>query len=233
MHGRADLRHFAEQLHVRRRLVEVIVAHQAAVGFAAELAVLFLVHLLEHRTLVPGGPLELLQRLVQLALGDAHHADLQLLVGLGVVHQVVQAAPCAFQLLEVRVVQDQVDLRGQLGVDRGDDRLDGGDRVVGNQVGARQRLFGQGAYRGFHRLAGALGLGFEFLQQQGREFAGLLAGGFGLQRFVAHRFGHGSGPPQACGSGSVGFGALTSACSNAGSLIAFKIISSAPVLPSM
>ncbi|KEF90304.1 hypothetical protein RLJV_23940 [Pseudomonas aeruginosa] len=45
-------------------------------------------------------------------LGDVQHADLQLLVGLGVVDQVVQAAPGAFQLLEVGVVHDQVDLRG-------------------------------------------------------------------------------------------------------------------------
>jgi hypothetical protein len=39
--------------------------------------------------------------LPEVGLGDVHHADLQLLVGLGVVDQVVQAAPGTFELLEV------------------------------------------------------------------------------------------------------------------------------------
>ena len=55
-----DLRHLPEQLDVRRRVVEVVVADQAAEGLAAELAVLLLVELLEDRALVPGGALELL-----------------------------------------------------------------------------------------------------------------------------------------------------------------------------
>ena len=95
--GRGDLGHLAQQLHVRRAVVEVVVADQAAEGLAAELAVLLLVELLEDRALVPGGALELLQGLVQLLLGDVHHPDLEHLVGLGVVDQVVQAAPGALR----------------------------------------------------------------------------------------------------------------------------------------
>ena len=58
--GRGDLGDLPEQLHVRRAVVELIVAHQAAEGLAAELAVLLFVELLEDRALVPGGALELL-----------------------------------------------------------------------------------------------------------------------------------------------------------------------------
>ena len=85
-----------------RAVIEVVVADEAAVRLAAELAVLFLVELLEERALIPGRTLELLQRLVQILLGDVHDPDLQHRVGLGVVDQVVQAAPRAFELLEVR-----------------------------------------------------------------------------------------------------------------------------------
>ena len=105
-----DLGHLAQQFHVGRALVEVVVAHDGAEGFAAELAVLFLVDLLEQRALVPGRALEALEGFAQFLLGDVHHPDLQVLVRLGVVHHVVQAAPGAFEFLEVGVVQDQVDL---------------------------------------------------------------------------------------------------------------------------
>ena len=112
-----DLRHLAEQLDVGRRLVEVVVADQAAERLAAELAVLRLVDLLEERALIPRRALVALQRLAEILLADVHEADLQHLVGLGVVDEIVQAAPRAFELLEVLVVQDQVDLLGELLVD--------------------------------------------------------------------------------------------------------------------
>ena len=60
------------------------VADQAAVGLAAELAVLFLVDLLEDGALIPGGPFIFLDRLAQLFLRDVEDANLQHLVGLGV-----------------------------------------------------------------------------------------------------------------------------------------------------
>jgi hypothetical protein len=99
-----------QQFDVGRAVVEVVVADQAAEGLAAELAELFFVDLLEQRALVPGRALVALERLAQVLLGDVHHPDLEHLVGLGVVDQVVQAAPGAFELLEVLVVQDLVDL---------------------------------------------------------------------------------------------------------------------------
>ncbi|MGF6359190.1 hypothetical protein ABH907_000854 [Pseudomonas frederiksbergensis] len=73
-------------------------------------------------------------------------------------------------------MDDLVDLGGELGVDGGDDRLDRLDGVVGHQVGLRQGLFGQGAHGGLDGFAGAFGLGFEFLQQQGGELAGFFGG---------------------------------------------------------
>ena len=114
MRRRGNLGDFAQQFHVRRAVVEVVVADQAAVGRAAELAVFLLVDLLEDRALVPGRALELLERLVQVLLRDVHHADLQRLVGLGVVDQVVQPPPGPFEPLEIFVMEDLVDLLGEL-----------------------------------------------------------------------------------------------------------------------
>ena len=64
----AILRHLAQQLDVGRRLVEVVVADQAAERLAAELAVLLFVQLLEERALVPGRALVALQRLAEILL---------------------------------------------------------------------------------------------------------------------------------------------------------------------
>ena len=62
---RRDLHDFLEHAHVGRTVIEVIVADQAAIGLAAELAVFVLVNLLENRALVPGDAFEFLERLVQ------------------------------------------------------------------------------------------------------------------------------------------------------------------------
>ncbi|MPM79528.1 hypothetical protein SDC9_126566 [bioreactor metagenome] len=51
-----------------------------------------------------------LQRAAQFLLVDVEDLDLQHLVGFGVVHHIVQAAPRAFQALEVFVVNDQIHL---------------------------------------------------------------------------------------------------------------------------
>jgi hypothetical protein len=133
----------------------------------------FLVHLLEDRALVPGRTLELLERLAQVVLRDVHHADLEHLVGFGVVHQVVQAAPGAFDLLELLGVHDQVDLLRELLVERGDQALDRAQHVAGDQVGAGERLLGQRAHSDFDRFLGLVGLRLEFLLQQRAEVAHL------------------------------------------------------------
>ena len=110
MGRRADARHLAQQLNVLRAVVEVVVAYDAAKRLATELAVLLLVDFFEDRALVPAHALVALQGAAQLLLGDAHKADLQHLVGFGVVHQIAQPAPGALQLLELLVVNDLVHL---------------------------------------------------------------------------------------------------------------------------
>ena len=67
-----DSAHAAQQFHVLRAMVEVVVADETAVGLAAELAVLFFVDLLEDRTLVPRGALVALEGAAQLALREIH-----------------------------------------------------------------------------------------------------------------------------------------------------------------
>ena len=74
----------------------------------------------------------------QIVLRDVHEADLQHLVGFGVVDEVMQPAPRAFELLKIRVVQDQIDLLGQLAIDLGDDRLDRLDDILADKLGLRR-----------------------------------------------------------------------------------------------
>ena len=127
--GGRDLRHLTQQFDVGRRVIEIVVADQAAEGLAAELSVFGLVDLLEQRALIPGGALVPLERLPELDLADVHETDLEHFVRFGVVDEMVQAAPGAFELLEVLVVQDQIDLLRELLVELGDDRLDRLDDV--------------------------------------------------------------------------------------------------------
>ena len=64
----AILPRVAQQLHVGRQMAEVVVADQAAVGLAAELAEFLLVDLLEQRALVPARAGIELQVAVELVL---------------------------------------------------------------------------------------------------------------------------------------------------------------------
>jgi hypothetical protein len=164
-----DLGHLAQQLHVGRRVVEVEVTDERAEGLTAELAVLLLVDLLEQRRLVPGRALVALEGLGQLLLGDRHHADLQGLVGLGVVDHVAQAAPRGLELLEVLAVQHEVDLLRELAVDRGNHGFDRLNGVAVDQHGARHGLLGQGLHGGLDRRACLVGLGLELLVEKLRE----------------------------------------------------------------
>ncbi|MNE42106.1 hypothetical protein D3C80_1362120 [compost metagenome] len=189
--GSADFRHLTQQLYVLWAVVEVVIAHQATEGFAAELAVLFLVHFLEDGALVPAHTFMALQRAAQLLLGNDHKADFQHFIGFGVVDQIVQAMPGAFQLLEFGVVDNLVNLLRQFFVDFGDQRLNGAIGVRGDRNGVFQRLLRQGFYRIFYRFLGLIGLGTKLFVQQraefiaGESFAGLQR--FLLLRRVAHR----------------------------------------------
>ena len=84
-----DLAEVAQQPDVDGRLIEMIVADQAAVRLAAELAELGFVELLEQRALVPLRVRIEAQVAVELVLGDVHDPDLQGRVGLGVVDEIV------------------------------------------------------------------------------------------------------------------------------------------------
>ena len=167
------LAQLAKQLDIRRAVIEIIVADHAAEGFAAELAELLLVDLLEDRALVPGRPLVALQGLAEVELGDVHDTDLQHLVGLGVVDEIVQAAPGTFQLLEVIVMQDRIDLLRQPLVELGDHRLDRHDDVAADQVRLRQRLLRQRQHGLLDGRLGVVGLRLELLVQQGGKFVAL------------------------------------------------------------
>ena len=143
--GRArDLAEVAQQLHVGRQVAEVVVADQAAVGLAAELAELVLVDLLEQRALVPARARIEPQVAVELVLRDVHDPDLEHRVGLGVEDEIVQPAPGALDLLEFRRVQDLVHLRGELLVDPRDHLLDRVEDVVLDERRVRERLLDEG-----------------------------------------------------------------------------------------
>src|SRR3546814_3784798 len=83
------------------------------------------------------------------------------------------ATPGAFQLLELLVMQNQVDLFRKLVVYLGNDRLDGLISVGRHGYRMLQRLLGQcfdGMFYGFYCL---IRLRLEFLLQQGRQTIGL------------------------------------------------------------
>ncbi len=126
--GGGDLRNSLQQLHVFRTLAELVVADDGGKWSAAEDAEFLFVDLLEECALVELGCA--LQVLEQLALGDVEHLDLQHVAGFGLVKQIFQSAPCAFELLEGGIVQDFIELQRDEVVDLRDAGLDGGFRVA-------------------------------------------------------------------------------------------------------
>ena len=134
----------------------------------------------------------------QLLLRHVEHADLQHLVGLGVVDEIVQTAPRALELLEIGVVHDEVHLLGELLVELRDDRLDRPVGIRRDHLRVDERLRGERAHRLLDGLARLVGLRLELLVQQSREFVdfdglrnrcflGLGVGGHGFvpQRSIA------------------------------------------------
>ncbi len=187
MRSRRYLGNFSQQLYVGRAVIEVIIADQAADGLSAELAVLFLIHTLEDGALVPAHALVPFKRAAQFRLGHAHHADLQKFVGFCVGDEVMQAAPRPLQLLEIGVMHHAIDLLRHLSIDLGDDGLDGAIGVRGQADAAvLQRLVRQRAHGMFHCLLRLLGLGLEFLLQQGGQVIRLQ----GLDSARVGAFGH-------------------------------------------
>jgi hypothetical protein len=154
-------------------VVEVVVGHQATIGFATELSVFFFVDALEDGTLVPRDALVATQRAAHLVLGHVHETDLELLVRLRVVDQVVHAAPRRLDLLELVLVEHEVDLLRQLAVDLGNDGFDAAVGVVRHGRGIDERLLGERANGRFDGLARLVGLGLELLVQEGGEVGGV------------------------------------------------------------
>src|SRR3989344_714137 len=111
-----------QQLHVLRAGVELVVTDDRAERLAAELAELGGVHrLVQTRTGDLRGILEIFE---QLLFGHAEDFQLVVLAKIRAVDQKLQRAPGRFQLLELLVVNDRVDLPAQLGIQRGDHVVD-------------------------------------------------------------------------------------------------------------
>ena len=147
-------------------MTERVVTNQTTIRFAAELAKFLLVDLLEQRALIPGRAFEFLDRLAEFFLGNRHESNLQHLVRLGIVDEVMETAPCAFQLLKVLMVQNLVDLFGHFEIDLRNDRVDGIDRVIKDQILVAQHLVCQRFDGSFHLRACSIRLGLEFLVQK-------------------------------------------------------------------
>ncbi len=148
-----DTRHFAQQLDILRAVIEIVVAHQAAKRFTTKLAIFLLVDFLEQRALIPAHAFIALQGAAQFLLGDAHKANLEHLISFGVIHQIAQTTPGAFQLLKVIVVNNLVYLLRQLFVNLSDQCLNGAVGIAGHGHGVFQRLLRQGFYRAFYSFA--------------------------------------------------------------------------------
>ena len=236
---RRHLGHFGQQLDIWRALVKMVVTYQAAKRLTAKLAVFLFINFLEERALVPIGAFVALQGFAQLGLGDVHHPNLELLVGLGVVDHVMQAAPGTFELLEVLMVQNLIDLVRQFFVDCRNHVFNGFDDVFADQLGLRQRLLGQRLHRFFNGAFRFVRLRFELLLQQGCEVAALKGhtGQRGSALCLSHQFlldliVVGSEVGYLLAS-SAGLAELAKEPSSAGSANTLATSSSAPPLPSM
>ena len=94
-----------------------------------------------------------------------------MLIGLGVVDHVMEAAPGALEGLEILMVHDEVDLLRELLVNLGDHRRNRPGDIGRDEGGRSQGLLGQRAHG---RLDGGLLLriaGLEFLVEQRLELA--------------------------------------------------------------
>ena len=105
-------------------LGKLIGTDQRAKGFAPEHRVFVGIELLEDRGLVPHLAFVILQRIGQLIFLDVQHPDLQLLVGLGVIDQIMQPAPGPLHLAHFVAMQDLIHLFTEKRIDARDQRLD-------------------------------------------------------------------------------------------------------------
>ena len=122
---------------------------------------------------------------VELVLRDIHHANLEHRVGLGLEDQILQAAPGALDLLELRRMHDFVHLRRKLLVELRDHLLDRVEHVGLDEAGIGQRLLDQRLDGVLDFGRGALGARLEALLQQRRELVRI--SGLGLRVLLLER----------------------------------------------
>src|SRR6185312_15325119 len=125
-----------------------------------------LVKLFEERTLVPTGAGIHLEFPIELLLRDVHDPQPEGRVGFRVIDNVVQAAPRALDLLELRSMDDFVQLNGQLVVKPRDHRFDRIENVLLDEGGVFQRLLHERGYCILDLSCGTLAPRLEALLQQ-------------------------------------------------------------------
>ena len=99
-----------QELNIRWRMIKVVVAHEAAVWITAKLTKFSFIKFFENRALVPSRARINFELAIKFFLSDVHHPDFKRGVGLGIEHKIVQSAPCAFELLKFRGVNDFIKL---------------------------------------------------------------------------------------------------------------------------
>ena len=125
-----DIRDLFQDRHILRVAPEFIVAHQAAIGIPAERAVLLFVDALEHHALIEfGGLLHVAQ---QLFLSQVEQPEFQHGAGFRIHYKIIQPAPCSFQLLQLPVVENLIELIADPLIDLGDVGFDRCHRVRRN-----------------------------------------------------------------------------------------------------
>src|SRR3974377_1167685 len=111
-------------------MIEIVIADQTAVWLTAGRTVFIFVNTFENRTLIPSDTFVFFARFPDLLLTRVHTPYLQHFIRLGVTHQMVEPAPSPFQLPELIVMNDQVNLFGKVTFQFTCQRLDGEKDVV-------------------------------------------------------------------------------------------------------
>lgn len=119
--------------------MSVELANQCTEGRAPESAELLFVNLLEQGTLIEvDRPPEILE---QFTLAGIEQPDLEILAGGGLPAQVMQAAPCALQALELRCVQDLAELCRDQRIELRNARIEAcGEILAGHQFALEDLL---------------------------------------------------------------------------------------------
>ena len=139
MRGGRHIRDHLQQTDVFRPTIKLVIPNQETIGLAAQLAVFFLIDFFEQRALVELD--RLFQVFEQLALLHVQDPDFQAFARFRLMHQIVQASPGPFQLLELRSMHDLVQLTGQLLVDLRDPEFDVRLHIFGDHLARLDDLF--------------------------------------------------------------------------------------------